>query len=130
MSNLADEMRKKQKKEKKHAQKLEEEYRKREDDRLATLKKTAVAEAEQLFQKTVKEIEEVAKRGKDNVEFLVASHDSPSKEDEEKLQMVVRHLAQLLVDKNNNFAARPIVSISEEFVDSPRHIYVAVEIRW
>ena len=130
MSNLADEMRKKTEKGKRQNQKFQEKFEKSERERKTLLNGVAAKEANELLGKALLEIEKSADDGKNSIEFLVGSCDSPSKETEEKLPMVAQHLSQFLVDKENNFDARPVVSISEEYVDSPRSIYVAVKISW
>ena len=130
VSNLADEMRKRTEKGKERNKKLKEDFEKNKRERTALLKDIAVKEAKELFSKAISEIEQSANEGKNNIEFLVGSCDSPSKETEEKLSLVAQHLAQLLAEENNNFDTNPICNISEEYVDSPRRIYVAVKIRW
>jgi hypothetical protein len=128
MGNLADEMSRKTEEANKGIQRSNKEFKKREEMRFNKVNENAVEKANELFTKVIDEIDQKAKLGKNVMEFMVASYDSPSKDEEEKLPLVAIHLANLL--RKRGFITRAISNISEEYVDSPRRIYVAVEINW
>lgn len=128
MGNLADKIRKKTEEGKKRNQKTNDEFKKHEEELFEKLCDEYAKEADQLLPKAIVFVETSASQGKNNVEFLVGTCDSPDKETEKRLSGIALNLAMLF--RKKGFKTQAICNISEEYVDSPRRIYAAVEIIW
>lgn len=129
MGNLADDMRKRAQDGRLQTKKFNDELKRCETERLDQLKNKGVEEAEKIFPKCMKQIEDVARRGDSKLHFTAKTFTNPCDEEKYIGNSLINHLSMLL--EKEGFKARIELHRSEGDIDDQRDFYwYNVEVSW